>query len=1032
MAGKQYERFGQPPSSRPLLVSHHSNSVPSTPVQLARDFEYRSRSPSPHDGLGSHSPRSVSSEANGKLPSLRKPHGGCRFETSAAFGRRRIPYDIGEEMLEKEEEEPKAALEPAEESKLSGDMRELYDQLLPSPESDGRRKVFVKKLERILREEWPGTDFQVHVFGSSGNLLCTSDSDVDICIQTPMKKLETVHMLAEALAKHGMEKVVCVPSAKVPIVKIWDPELRLACDMNVNNTLALENTRMIKTYVQIDDRVRPLAMIIKYWTSRRILNDAAFGGTLSSYTWICMILNFLQTREPPILPALHQIPDHRSVNGTGQRSDFADDLDALHGFGSANTETLGQLLFHFFRRYGHEIDYGASVVSVRHGKLLTRQEKGWDINSLTKEARNRICVEEPFNTSRNLGNSADPTASRGIHLEIRRAFSLLADGVLGPEYFARGDIHNQLYQQYQLLERQKAQLLAHTQAHAQATSQGLPWHSNTTNGSPQKTPYLNGHAGLHALDNPPATAPLVPGFLYHYPAVFEQAQSTSESSSREGVRTNPSSPAIAASVPLRRVPHRSSMATESPSASIRSQSQPARTIVGHLVAEGYPSVPVYDSTVMAGYPTAGSYQEAHTAQSNVDIAQNAASNYPVVSPVGDYGMPREYVGYLIDNSSRARPPFHQFAVPQIPPYREHAARRHRLSPDRGQSLMGESPRRISRSPSPLGHSRYYSTDNSSVPLPPPALPRSVRADSAQPRQPQGLAIANGSSPWVSAQPRDIGSISESFDVLALGDNASQPSMQEDSHSHNPIGLEQQPPSNGDSMYRQIPTQGVRNEAIGYSPVKATQPDIFSSIGHRDRFPALTEALLLDAPSRAEHDDSRYQENLSPKSRHQSGWPANLSREISAKPLDLSKNSVAASNDGPSTDIPLLSPVIETQTPPPTANRKFEESTERTMNGPNLSSSMPNGIETNPLPKLPLKREDVALNPNQPKKDWPLPDNKSSKDNASAASHINGWEKPKTSRKGGRKRASSGANRTAAEIKPRGQTMPTNEAERKGG
>lgn len=71
-----------------------------------------------------------------------------------------------------------------------------------------------------------------------------------------------------------MEKVVCVNSAKVPIVKIWDPELQLACDMNVNNTLAVENTRMIRTYVEIDDRIRPLAMIVKHWTRRRIINDA--------------------------------------------------------------------------------------------------------------------------------------------------------------------------------------------------------------------------------------------------------------------------------------------------------------------------------------------------------------------------------------------------------------------------------------------------------------------------------------------------------------------------------------------------------------------------------------------------------------------------------------------------------------------------------------------------------------------------------------------------------------------------------------
>ena len=75
-----------------------------------------------------------------------------------------------------------------------------------------------------------------------------------------------------------MQHVICVSTAKVPIVKIYDPDLGLHCDMNVNNTLALENTRMIKTYVEIDPRVRPLAMITKYWTKRRVLNDAGKQG----------------------------------------------------------------------------------------------------------------------------------------------------------------------------------------------------------------------------------------------------------------------------------------------------------------------------------------------------------------------------------------------------------------------------------------------------------------------------------------------------------------------------------------------------------------------------------------------------------------------------------------------------------------------------------------------------------------------------------------------------------------------------------
>lgn len=161
---------------RPPMTSHHSNSVPSTPHQHARDLTFRSRSPSPNGVLGNHSPRSVSSEANGPLPSLRKQPYKCKYETGIAFGRRRIPYE-NSDMLEKAAVPPKACLNPEEDEKLSGDMRELYDRLLPSGESQDRRRRLVEKLSRILHSEWPGNEFKVHVFGSSGNLLCTTESD---------------------------------------------------------------------------------------------------------------------------------------------------------------------------------------------------------------------------------------------------------------------------------------------------------------------------------------------------------------------------------------------------------------------------------------------------------------------------------------------------------------------------------------------------------------------------------------------------------------------------------------------------------------------------------------------------------------------------------------------------------------------------------------------------------------------------------------------------------------------------------------
>jgi hypothetical protein len=165
--------------SRPPLSSQQSNSVPSTPHQRARRDFTGSRSPSPHGRLsGSHSPGLIHSEVNGYLSSLPKGRPVCKYEGSARLSsRRRMQYDIGDAPLEDPQVVPKKSLDPDEDKKLTGDMRELYDRLLPSEDSEKRRHAFVKKLERILHKEWPSHKFTVNVFGSSGNMLCTSDSD---------------------------------------------------------------------------------------------------------------------------------------------------------------------------------------------------------------------------------------------------------------------------------------------------------------------------------------------------------------------------------------------------------------------------------------------------------------------------------------------------------------------------------------------------------------------------------------------------------------------------------------------------------------------------------------------------------------------------------------------------------------------------------------------------------------------------------------------------------------------------------------
>jgi hypothetical protein len=219
---------------RPPLSSQHSNSVPSTPFQQPRDvrFPSQSQSPSPHRGLGNQSPRSTISEAVGAAQAgpQRNAPVVCKFEQGAEFRKRRIPYtENGDSELEPPKKEPKRTLAPHEERKLSGDMRELYDRLKPSPESEERRRLLVLKLEKMMNDEWPGNDIKVNVFGSSGNLLSSSDSDVDICVTTTLKALESMHSLAMLLDKRKLLRShrLATLSLKLTHSSRWHAEDRL-------------------------------------------------------------------------------------------------------------------------------------------------------------------------------------------------------------------------------------------------------------------------------------------------------------------------------------------------------------------------------------------------------------------------------------------------------------------------------------------------------------------------------------------------------------------------------------------------------------------------------------------------------------------------------------------------------------------------------------------------------------------------------------------------------------------------------------
>ncbi|PVU96182.1 hypothetical protein BB561_001337 [Smittium simulii] len=307
------------------------------------------------------------------------------------------------------------ALSLEQEEALSEQIYQLNDLLSIDEQSTQLKNHFMKKIEKLIRAE------------SSASGLASRDSDLDICLLTESEVFSNILQLNSVFLKYRF-KTYCIPNARVPIVKLWDPQLKISADININSTIGLHNTEMIKLFISIDSRVKPFIIAIKHWTKQRDLNDAAFGGTLSPYAWVNMAIFFLQTRTPPVLPVIHPHESFDHHDGISFRDrkpnlQFNKNIENFVGFGNKNTDSIGKLLFDFFKHFGFDFDYANQVISVRNGEYISKAQKGWHIG----RPSSIICIEEPFSTWLNLAHGVNHSSAEGIKNEFIRAHNIMAN-----------------------------------------------------------------------------------------------------------------------------------------------------------------------------------------------------------------------------------------------------------------------------------------------------------------------------------------------------------------------------------------------------------------------------------------------------------------------------------------------------------------------------------------------------------------------------------------------------------------------------
>ncbi|KFP68259.1 Poly(A) RNA polymerase GLD2 [Cariama cristata] len=314
---------------------------------------------------------------------------------------------------------------PLAEDKLSQQILELFQACQQQTCDLSRKELCRTELQREIQQIFPQS--RLFLVGSSLNGFGTRSSDGDLCLvvkEEPVnQKTEAREILSlvQKLFSTKLSSYIERPQlirAKVPIVKFRDKVSCVEFDLNVNNVVGIRNTFLLRTYAYLENRVRPLVLVVKKWASFHDINDAS-RGTLSSYSLVLMVLHYLQTLPEPILPSLQKIYPE-SFDPTMQLHLVHQTPCTIPAYLSKNGSSLGDLLIGFFKYYATEFDWSRQMISVREAKAIPRPDG--------TEWRNKfICVEEPFdrtNTARAVHENQKFAMIKG---EFQKAWQVLQD-----------------------------------------------------------------------------------------------------------------------------------------------------------------------------------------------------------------------------------------------------------------------------------------------------------------------------------------------------------------------------------------------------------------------------------------------------------------------------------------------------------------------------------------------------------------------------------------------------------------------------
>ncbi len=373
-------------------------------------------------------------------------------------------------------------------SKLNAALIERFDN-----DRDGMQRLLqcsINKLHQHLTNaisrRFNGARLTVYGSCLSG-LALEGSHDVDISIYIPKidgfkndfdsgkmsaeeyekKMRKTIFDVRDCVQNYRSEQfsnLFAVTRARVPVIKgsmnaqnPHTPDGSLSFDLCFLNEIAVVNSSLLKEYSLFDKNVRLLMLSIKSFAKMNSIASAA-NGTLSSYTWLNLVIFYLQcVGMVPVLNCPKMMESHQlqydpndpwhSINGL-QTLYLTKDVVMKKNIWQRPSHAIHtsptMLMYGFFNFYVAIFPHQTVAASIRFGEMslqktcLHQSSKLW-----------RMCVEDPFETCdshcpHDLGcHVLDENCQKRINECLTQAKSML-ESLLRKEVASDSDVSNLL------------------------------------------------------------------------------------------------------------------------------------------------------------------------------------------------------------------------------------------------------------------------------------------------------------------------------------------------------------------------------------------------------------------------------------------------------------------------------------------------------------------------------------------------------------------------------------------------------------